>query len=149
MKLSGLAIQYRTHRGGLPKWHTSLCGAIHAPLHFKPPIPLTRYWKLTVQPRHNPSIKTNGRVSWVYRHWNRHAPRGARKRNLRSKIWWFTEFCNSHYVSHFAAFFIVAWAKISVAKSCKMFLVFSTCLSSMKEKLLAKSFESVEWFKEF
>ena len=42
----------------------------------------------------------------------------SRGRNLRSKIWWFTEFCNSHYVSHFAAFFIVAGTKISVAKSC-------------------------------
>ena len=29
------------------------------------------------------------------------------------------EFCNSHYVSHFAAFFIVARAKRSVVKSCK------------------------------
>ena len=42
----------------------------------------------------------------------------SRECNLRSKIWWFTEFCNSHYVSHFAAFFIVAGTKISVAKSC-------------------------------
>ena len=38
---------------------------------------------------------------------------------MRSKIRWFTEFCNSHYVSHFAAFFIVARTKISVAKSCE------------------------------
>jgi hypothetical protein len=45
----------------------------------------------------------------------------SRKRNLRSKIWWFTEFCNSHYVSHFAAFFIVTRTKISVAKSCSEF----------------------------
>ena len=45
----------------------------------------------------------------------------SRERNLRSKIWWFTEFCNSHYVSHFAAFFIVARTKISVAKSCSAF----------------------------
>ena len=37
---------------------------------------------------------------------------------MRSKIRWFTEFCNSHYVSHFAAFFIVARAKISVVESC-------------------------------
>lgn len=36
---------------------------------------------------------------------------------MRSKIWWFTEICNSHYVSHFAAFFIVARTKISVVKS--------------------------------
>ena len=27
-------------------------------------------------------------------------------------------FCNSHYISHFAAFFIVTWPKISIAKSC-------------------------------
>ena len=37
---------------------------------------------------------------------------------MRSKIRWFTEFCNSHYVSHFAAFFIVVRAKISVVESC-------------------------------
>ena len=47
----------------------------------------------------------------------------SRHRNLRSKIWWFTEFCNSHYVSHFAAFFIVARTKISVAKSCSTFRI--------------------------
>ena len=52
-----------------------------------------------------------------YRHWNKHAPRDTQKRNVRSKIWWFTEFCNSHYVSHFAAFFIVARAKISIVES--------------------------------
>ena len=46
----------------------------------------------------------------------------SRERNLRSKIWWFTEFCNSHYVSHFAAFFIVTGTKISVAKSCIVFV---------------------------
>jgi hypothetical protein len=46
----------------------------------------------------------------------------SRERNLRSKIWWFTEFCNSHYVSHFAAFFIVTRTKISVAKSCSRFV---------------------------
>ena len=37
---------------------------------------------------------------------------------MRSKIRWFTEFCNSHYVSHFAAFFIVARAKLSVVEGC-------------------------------
>ena len=46
----------------------------------------------------------------------------SRERNLRSKIWWFTEFCNSHYVSHFAAFFIVAGTKISVVNSCSGFV---------------------------
>ena len=39
------------------------------------------------------------------------------KRNLRSKTRWFTGFCNSHQVSHFATFFIDARAEISVAES--------------------------------
>ena len=38
-------------------------------------------------------------------------------RNLRSKTRWFTGFCNSHHVSHFATFFIDARAEISVAGS--------------------------------
>ena len=41
--------------------------------------------------------------------------------NLRSKIWWFTESCNSHYVSHFAAFFIVQGAKRSIVKRYGLF----------------------------
>ncbi len=41
---------------------------------------------------------------------------------MRSKIRWFTEFCNSHYVSHFAAFFIDTGAKISVVESCLWFV---------------------------
>ena len=42
---------------------------------------------------------------------------GGLGRNLRSKTQWFTGFCNSHQVSHFATFFIDARAKISVAES--------------------------------
>ena len=42
-------------------------------------------------------------------------------RNLRSKTRWFTGFCNSHQVSHFATFFIDARAEISVAESRLMF----------------------------
>jgi len=34
----------------------------------------------------------------------------SQDRRMRSKFRWFTEFCNSHYVSQFAAFFIVARA---------------------------------------
>jgi len=41
-----------------------------------------------------------------------------RKRNLRSKIRWFTEFCNSHYLSQLATFFIDARAKRSTVRSC-------------------------------
>ncbi|KAF3320319.1 hypothetical protein FCM35_KLT22059 [Carex littledalei] len=42
---------------------------------------------------------------------------GSLGRNLRSKTRWFTGFCNSHHVSHFATFFIDARAEISVAES--------------------------------
>ena len=42
----------------------------------------------------------------------------TQKRNVRSKFWWFTRSCNSHYVSHFAAFFIVVGSKTSIAESC-------------------------------
>ncbi|WZZ00020.1 hypothetical protein YC2023_072348 [Brassica napus] len=38
-------------------------------------------------------------------------------RNLRSKTRWFTEFCNSHQVSHFATFFIDMRAEIYIAES--------------------------------
>lgn len=46
-----------------------------------------------------------------------------RKCNMRSKIWWLTEFCNSHYLSHFAAFFIESRAKISIAYSYKLYIL--------------------------
>ena len=42
---------------------------------------------------------------------------GGLGRNLRSKTRWFTGFCNSHQVSHFATFFIDARAEISIAES--------------------------------
>jgi hypothetical protein len=38
------------------------------------------------------------------------------KCKMRSKVWWLTGFCNSHDVSHFAAFFIVVGTKTSVAE---------------------------------
>ena len=47
---------------------------------------------------------------------------GSLGRNLRSKTRWFTGFCNSHHVSHFATFFIDARAEISVAES-RIFLL--------------------------
>ena len=36
---------------------------------------------------------------------------------MRSKFWWFTELCNSHYVSQFAAFFIDTRAERSTVES--------------------------------
>ena len=43
----------------------------------------------------------------------------SRQRKIRSNPYWFTEFCNSQCLSHFAAPFIVAWAETSVAESCE------------------------------
>ena len=43
----------------------------------------------------------------------------SRKRSIRSNPYWFTEFCNSQCLSHFAAPFIVVQAETSVAESCK------------------------------
>ena len=42
----------------------------------------------------------------------------SRKRSIRSRTYWFTEFCNSQCLSHFAAPFIVVRAETSVAESC-------------------------------
>ena len=52
------------------------------------------------------------------RHSSRHAPWVSRERNLRSKIRWFTEFCNSHYLSQLATFVIEARAKRFTVRSC-------------------------------
>ena len=57
-------------------------------------------------------------LNWGCSHSDKHAHWKTSRRNVRSKIWWFTRFCNSSYVSHFAAFFIVVEAKTSVAESC-------------------------------
>ena len=57
--------------------------------------------------QNNPSKR-----AWVGGSWrsDRHALWNTIRRNVRSKIQWFTRFCNSHYVSHFTAFFIDARA---------------------------------------
>ena len=44
----------------------------------------------------------------------------SRKCSLRSRICWFTEFCNSQCLSQFAAPFIVVRAETSIAESCKL-----------------------------
>ena len=46
-------------------------------------------------------------------------PSGITRRcSIRSRSYWFTEFCNSQCLSHFAAPFIVVRAETSVAESC-------------------------------
>ena len=42
----------------------------------------------------------------------------SRKRSIRSSPCWFTEFCKSQCLSHFAAPFVVVRAETSVAESC-------------------------------
>ena len=58
----------------------------------------------------------------------RNASGSALKRNVRSTVRCLAEFCNSHYVSHFAAVFIVARAKTSTVQS-YVFVVYM-CLCS-------------------
>ena len=49
-------------------------------------------------------------------------PSGITRRcSIRSRSYWFTEFCNSQCLSHFAAPFIVVRAETSVAESCNSF----------------------------
>ncbi len=67
-----------------------------------------------IQPIHTQKM-VELRDEW---HSNRCTFRNTRRCKVRSKIRWFTEICNSHYLSHFAAFFIDAWAKRSVVNSC-------------------------------
>ena len=67
--------------------------------------------------RHTYSFKKkvdNERVSW---HSNRCTFWNTKRCKVRSKIWWFTEFCNSHYLSQFTVFFIDVRAKRSIVKS--------------------------------
>lgn len=49
-------------------------------------------------------------------HWHKHALRNAPRALLRSMVNWFTEFCNSQWLLHFAAPFINMWTKTSVAE---------------------------------
>ena len=48
--------------------------------------------------------------------WTNLLPRRPQECHLHSKIQWFTEFCNSHYVSQFAAFFINVQAIVNIFK---------------------------------
>jgi len=57
-------------------------------------------------------------LSGVSRHSTKYATGNSQWRNVRSKFWWLTRFCDSHHVSHFAAFFIVVGAETSIAESC-------------------------------
>ena len=72
----------------------------------------------------------------IKRRSDRHAPWISRERNLRSKIRWFTEFCNSHYLSQLATFFIDARAKRSTVRSCHV--LYSLCTQDAKQHRIGK-----------
>ena len=59
---------------------------------------------------------------------NKHVLRNIKKRNVRSKIRWFTKFCNSHYLSHFVAFFIDVKIKRFVVESFNYYMFIRTTL---------------------
>lgn len=63
-------------------------------------------------------------VIWLFdlmRHSKRRSYRVTHNCSMRSKLRWFTEFCNSQLISRFAAFFIVMVAEVSTAKNCEYF----------------------------
>lgn len=67
-------------------------------------------------------------------------------RNLRSKTRWFTGFCNSHQVSHFATFFIDARAEISVAESrCGYKCDVAHCTLTVSGTARERSLDHVPW----
>ena len=87
------------------------------------------------RPDKRPTLKHTYTICvWVgiNRHSNRHT--SQRKCKLRSKFWWLTGFCNSHDVSHFAAFFIVVGAKTSVAESVGSLFVLDLSVFSKEHK---------------
>ena len=58
-------------------------------------------------------------------------PGVTRQHNMRSNLYWFSEFCNSQWISHFAAPFIVIWTETSVAESClSRFIFWNNCLEN-------------------
>ena len=50
----------------------------------------------------------------------------SRKRSIRSGICWFTEFCKSQCLSHFAAPFIVVRTETSIAESCELHMAIAS-----------------------
>ena len=59
----------------------------------------------------------------------------SQERSIRSNPYWFTEFCNSQCLSHFAAPFIVVRAETSVAESCTKTLARTTTHEFMRFKV--------------
>ena len=95
-------VQSTPWKDGRIRFITSGSGATILPMNFWRVV----LFQLLLQ-SHPSKKKAWGCGSWRS---DRHALRNAIGRNVRSKIRWFTRFCNSHYLSHFTAFFIDARA---------------------------------------
>ena len=72
------------------------------------------------------------------RHSNRHA--STREAQVAFKILMTHKFCNSHDVSHFAAFFIVVGAKTSVAESVCLRYFYLLLLTGVYDKFVTRCF---------
>ena len=62
----------------------------------------------------------------------------SRKRNAHSSHYWFSEFCNSQCLSHFAAPFIGVRAKTSIAESFKSMFKKDTEVPRIEANMLGK-----------
>ena len=72
----------------------------------QPPTTRNEMRYLTAFSRYRPEAGILSGVTW--------------KCSMRSAFYWFTEFCHSQGLSHFAASFIVTRAEASIAKSCEI-----------------------------
>jgi hypothetical protein len=55
----------------------------------------------------------------------------SQQHHLRSEVWWFTDFCNSHCLSQFTASFIELGTKTSIAESYKKYNAYHANHSSL------------------
>ena len=107
----------RAQRGTECSTTTECCGARNRGLVFGPTARLIAHGRpISARPNARSQSEVRGGQRCVTPRQTCPRPNGF-GRNLRSKTRWFTGFCNSHQVSHFATFFIDARAEISVAES--------------------------------
>ena len=76
------------------------------------------------------------------KHWSRHVFRKTQRRHAHSRLYWFTKFCYSACLSHFAAPFIIIPAKTSNAENFVGIEVTHWKKESMKEATMSKHTEA-------
>ena len=90
--------------------------------HPAPHIVATTFDASTRSLMHSHRVPIRNTHQTLLKHWHKHALRNAPRALLRSMVNWFTEFCNSQWLLHFAAPFINMWTKTSVAESFHTFI---------------------------